>query len=169
MKFFRSLIVASILALLTTYSYAQECAPTAEDQAKEKRNEWIQKEKIAFFTSEIDLTPEEAQLFWPLYNKCWKESTAAHQKTMKALWAIKKAKDTNISSEEMEKLVAAYIKAQNSEKSSFTRYYAEFKKILPIEKVGRIYVAEELFKRKMIHNLRKAPGSSSEAANQAVK
>ena len=35
------------------------------------KNDWKQKmmsEKIAFLTVELDLTPEEAQAFWPVYN-----------------------------------------------------------------------------------------------------
>lgn len=155
MKALRSIIITAVLALFSINSFAQECAPADSEQAKENRNEWIQNEKIAYFTSEIDLTPEEAQQFWPIYNKYWKEATAAHGKTMQALYNIKKNKD-KVSTEEMEKLVNAYIKAVNTERLSFTRYFSEFKKILPIEKVGKLYVAEEMFKRKMIHKLRNA-------------
>ena len=37
--------------------------------AGEDWKEKIQSEKIAFLTTEIGLTPEEAQAFWPVYNQ----------------------------------------------------------------------------------------------------
>ena len=41
-------------------------------QAQHKPGGWqerMQSEKIAFFTAELNLSPEEAQVFWPVYNK----------------------------------------------------------------------------------------------------
>ena len=39
----------------------------ANNEAKEDWKEKIQSEKIAFLTLEIGLTPQEAQVFWPVY------------------------------------------------------------------------------------------------------
>ena len=50
-----------LLACLTLSLNAQE--------KKENRKEQIESQKIAFFTAELELTPEEAQLFWPVYNQ----------------------------------------------------------------------------------------------------
>ena len=38
-------------------------------------------EKIAYFTSELDLTPEEAQLFWPVYNMLQDEREKYHRES----------------------------------------------------------------------------------------
>ena len=45
-------------------------------QAQSKKCSWHDKmmsEKIAFITTELELTPEEAQVFWPVYNQIAKE------------------------------------------------------------------------------------------------
>ena len=112
-------------------------------------------EKIAFFTSEIDLTPEEAQLFWPVYNKFWKDSQTAHRATMKVFHKMKNIDKDNLSDKEVEQLLKAYIKAQDAERAVNTDYYSAFTKVLPIAKVAKMYVAEEFFRMKMINDLRK--------------
>lgn len=41
----------------------------AQDYNKEKRTEKIQALKIAFITQKLDLTTDEAQRFWPVFNR----------------------------------------------------------------------------------------------------
>ena len=65
---------------------------TGTVEAQERRNEdWKQKfmsEKIAFLTSEMQITPEEAQVFWPVYNQIWKEKDEVMKKysSLSANW-----------------------------------------------------------------------------------
>ena len=49
----------------------------ANNEAKEDWKEKIQSEKIAFLTLEIGLTPQEAQVFWPVYNEINEEKDKA--------------------------------------------------------------------------------------------
>jgi len=114
----------------------------------------IRAEKIAFFTSELDLSPEEAEKFWPVYNQFSKESKEAHDATMKALQGVCTAKEKNLQKKEIESAVDAYVKAFETENKVLGKYYPQFKKVLPIEKVARLFKAEEDFKIKMIRGLR---------------
>ena len=48
----------------------------ASNNCQKKGEDWKKKmmsEKIAFFTTEIGITPEEGQAFWPVYNQVNKE------------------------------------------------------------------------------------------------
>ena len=55
-------------------------------QAENKDNwEEIESAKIAFFTTYIGITPEEAKTFWPIYNNYSKESRELHKATRKSL------------------------------------------------------------------------------------
>lgn len=121
-------------------------------------NKW-QNERIAFFTSEIDLTPEEAQLFWPVYNQFLKESRSAHSKCVRALQLLKSKAVEKLTETEIQKRVDDYIACVAAQDEVFTKYAAEFKKVLPIEKVAKLYVAEEKFRIKMIRGFR--DGSTS--------
>ena len=48
----------------------------------ENKCEWKEKmmsERVAFLTMEMNLTPEEAQVFWPIYNQIHTEKDKAMQ------------------------------------------------------------------------------------------
>ena len=40
-----------------------------QNHRMDKKREKIEVQKIAFITKQLDLTPEEAQKFWPVYNQ----------------------------------------------------------------------------------------------------
>ena len=69
------ILLFSIILLLGQNALAQR----GEGNNKE-RWERYKAEKVAFLTSHLDLTPEEAQKFWPVYNQMEKEKEAAHSK-----------------------------------------------------------------------------------------
>ena len=47
-----------------------------EEQPSEKKLADIEALKVAFISKELDLTPDEAQKFWPVYNQYSKELKA---------------------------------------------------------------------------------------------
>lgn len=109
----------------------------------------IQSEKIAYLTTAVDFTPEEAQVFWPVYNQYWKEYYAAHKKTSKAFAQLQED-DTE---KDYEVLIKAYLDALETEQSIIISYYPKFKAVLPAEKVARFYVADENFRKQTLRNL----------------
>ena len=127
-----------------------------ERDSRKEREQRIQSEKIAFFTSELDLSPVEAEKFWPVYNRYWKDCMEAHHNTMEALGHICGKDGEKPASDRMEEYTDAYVEAFAAEQNVLKKYYPEFKKVLPIEKVGALFRAEEKFRMKMIHGL-KAP------------
>lgn len=148
----KKILVAALCAAMSLGAFAQDNQKQKGD-FRAKQFERIQSEKIAFFTNELDLTPEEAQVFWPVYNGYSKENRAAHEAVTKAFHALKCDKE-QVSDKQMEANIDAYIKAVKAEQEVMSAYYPKFKKVLPIQKVARLYQAEEAFKMKMIHNLR---------------
>lgn len=122
----------------------------------------LHNEKIAFFTSEIDLTPEEAQQFWPVYNQFLKETQNAHTKSAKALQALKNRSGEKLTEAELQKRIDEYVASIAAQDEVFVKYAVEFKKVLPMEKVAKLYVAEEKFRIKMIRRFRdKSAGEKS--------
>ena len=47
-----------------------------EEQLPEKKKQDIEALKVAFISKELELTPDEAQKFWPVYNQYSKEIKA---------------------------------------------------------------------------------------------
>ena len=61
------IVTASVLILTSAIS------AFAEERFQDNWKEKIMSEKIAFLTMEMGITPEEAQVFWPVYNQVDKE------------------------------------------------------------------------------------------------
>ena len=142
--------------LAATVLFAQPQGKPSEEQRK-KEWERIQSEKIAFITAELDLTPEEAQVFWPVYNQCWKEARESHKKMMDAFGAFRGKNAEELSDKELETKVDAYVQANKAANQVLADWYPKFKEVLPIRKVAKLYQAEDAFQMRMISNLRKHP------------
>lgn len=155
MKNFRFIAVATAAIVILSVSGAQA-------QPKDHSN-WMEKirsERIAFITSELDITPAEAQEFWPIYNEIAKKKHEAQKVMMSAYFAMVKAIDENTASEkEIEKLLENYLAAKAAYEKSDDDEAAKYRKALSGKKVAKLYVAEEKFRRMNIRAMRdRQPG-----------
>lgn len=135
----RVVVMLSVL-LLTTLVLAQE------NEDKGKRAE-IEAKKIAFISSSMNLTPEEAQIFWPVYNQLENERKE-HRKQMKD--SRPEGPRSDLSDAEIEKAIRNQFTMKRKEIDIQEKYFEEFKKILPANKIARLYMAEEKFKREIL-------------------
>lgn len=151
----KKILTICIISLFCFTSFAQGGENGKAKRPEDNRGDKIQSEKIAFFTNFLDLTPEEAQAFWPVYNNYTKEIQAAHQESKKALFELRKdLKNNALSNSETEKYINQYVTALEKESSIPSNYVAKFKKILPVKKVSKIFIAEENFRMKLISQFR---------------
>jgi hypothetical protein len=70
---FGALLLMLLLAGTTAFSTALQ-QPQSNQSAKDR----IEALRIAFISQQLNLTPEEAQKFWPIYNQYRSESEALH-------------------------------------------------------------------------------------------
>ena len=109
--------------ILLILLYAGLAIPTiGQDDQKEAGR--LQAYKIAFLTKKLNLTSEEAQKFWPIYNKYEAELRSARREG--------RASKKEIETEE---------KILNIRK----KYNGEFEKALPKEKVNELFKSEREF------------------------
>lgn len=144
----RILLILSILIFSTSAIGAQE-------REKKDWNEKCKAEKIAFLTDAMELTSAEAEKFWPVYNKCENEKRKSFKAMINAYKALDEAIKAGKSAGEIDSLLDKYIESQSYGKDIESKYVAEYRKILPGEKVAKLYIAEESFRRQLIHRLNK--------------
>lgn len=133
------------------------CIGISADAHRKCGEDWKEKmmsEKIAFLTTELGLTPEEAQAFWPVYNQVEKEKDNAMMEVIKAYKELRKATDEGKSSKEIPTLLEKYISAQKKSREIENGVAEKYKAVLPVEKVAKLYVAEEKFRRHHIRNMK---------------
>lgn len=146
-SFTKIAVCAAILSAVSLTSSAQ-----SQKDSGQSWRERIMSEKIAFLTTAIGLTPEEAQAFWPVYNQLYEERGKAQYEVMMAYKTLAKAVDEN-KTKEIPDLLENYldaIKAKDKLENSCAEKYG---KVLPPEKVAKLYVGEERFRRQQIHKL----------------
>lgn len=110
-----------IILLILLYS-SFGFAAGAQDEPKDGGR--LQAYKIAFLTKKLNLTPEEAQQFWPIYNK--------YENEMRAARVEGRTSKKEIETEE---------KILNIRK----KYNSEFTKALSTEKVNTLFRSEREF------------------------
>lgn len=156
------ILIATIFSLFALQLLAQ---PSLDEQMQQKmqqrssRYQQIQSAKIAFFTSELELTPKEAEEFWPLYNQYWRARERINRRAYQTLNAIEN--QLKLSGKESEtklkQLLEIYLEISADESAIHKEYYNKFLKIFSIKKVAKIYTTEEAFRIKMIRQLRSSP------------
>ena len=130
--------------------------PQEQDGRKFPTRDEIQSQKIAFFTQELDLSPQEAQQFWPVYNEGWKKSHDARREINKTLKALNEAlKSENATDKEIETLMAKYFAAVKAEAQVQEETYKAVSKVLPIKKAAKTSTLEEKFRVMLIKQLRR--------------
>ena len=139
------------------------------DDKKPRRWNEIMSQKVAFVTQQLQLTPEEAEKFWPVYNAASEEVWKASKKTLRAIAALVNSTkdDATQSEEEIKKLVANLDNCKMNEIKTFNKLFTEISKVLPLKKAAKIYGIEEQFRQHLIKNLSKrAPGQKPKEASK---
>ena len=135
----------------------------AQAQPQHKNNGWqerIQSEKIAFLTAELNLSPEEAQVFWPVYNKIAAEKKELNKAVKTSYKALLEALNSDTATDkEIDKLLDNYLAAKQANKEAGKGDVKEFRKVLSSKKVAKLYIAEENFR---LQQLQKMKGSHNQ-------
>lgn len=138
--------VICAIALVNAVAFAQPGNGKKGD--KDAWQERVRIEQISYISSELNLTESEAQAFWPVFNEVQKKNKEAFKASADAFRALQEADATNVSER-----LDAYVKAKNEANKVNEEAVAKYKKVLPVEKVAKLLIAEENFRRNQIGKL----------------
>jgi len=145
MKFLRFGFSFCLLSIILSSGYNQ--AQTLDKRAR------LNAHRIAFFTDKLQLSTEEAQQFWPVYNEYQKlKSQIIEERKKTSLHFIQNFR--TLADKEIEELTDKYIQSFNQETELLVEYYEKFKQVLPIRKVMRLYQAENQYKNFLLRQIR---------------
>lgn len=117
-----------------------------------QKGERLEAMKIGFITERLNLTADEAKVFWPVYNKFTEELKKLRLST-KGKITEEMADMPNMNDTEAEKVLTDMVNFKINEAELIKKYAAEFKKVLPIKKVVLLFKAENDFKRELLKQL----------------
>ena len=116
------------------------------------RREHIKALKVAFLTEQLELTPSEAQKFWPVYNAFEEQEQVLRKEN------YKKRKETNVdllSEQEAKKMIEDMISTEKKKQELRENFIKDLQKFLSSKKIIKLKIAEDQFNKKMFEELKK--------------
>jgi len=134
------------------YIYLLAIIATISLNAMAQKGERLEAMKIGFITERLNLSSDEAKVFWPVYNKFTDDMKKLRQSS-KGKISEEMADMPAMTDAEAEKVLNDMVNFKIQEADLLKKYATEFKKVLPIKKVVLLFKAENDFKRELLKKL----------------
>lgn len=143
-----SKLLLPVLLLITALTFAQH----GPNRGK------IKSLKIAFITEHLNLSSDEAQAFWPVYNDYQEKREALRQKERTEV--REKIREANeLSEKDARSLLEKYIRFEEEEEALENAFLKNVSKVISAKKTLLLLRSEEEFKRRLIRQYRHNKGS----------
>jgi hypothetical protein len=134
------------------YIYLIAIIATISLNAKAQKGERLEAMKIGFITERLNLSSDEAKVFWPVYNKFTDDMKKLRQSS-KGKISEEMADMPAMTDAEAEKVLNDMVNFKIQEADLLKKYATEFKKVIPVKKVVLLFKAENDFKRELLKKL----------------
>lgn len=124
-------------------------------QAQESRHEKIRALKTAFITDKLNLTSQEAQKFWPVYNEFEKQFYEIRSKRGKEVYMVLREQWDDLSDDKANQLIDKHLSLEFQELRLLKERTEALRKVIPPKKIIRLNKAEEDFKQELLDQYRK--------------
>jgi hypothetical protein len=143
----RAVVLISIMILSFTLVLAQN-----------SNRERLEAYKIAFFTKRLNLSPQEAEKFWPVYNEFQNQKNQIQAEKISLMKTFNQ-NEINLSDKQITELGNKYCEALVKESELAVTFHRKLQEILPPAKVIRVYQAENQYRVQLLNELqqRKLP------------
>lgn len=140
-------ILLGFVSIFLLPSFGASAQKTEQESPEEK----VKSLEILYISRELDLTPEEAQKFWPVYKKYTQEVDLLISERRKRAKEMKSQPRTDkLANDALDKELGFEKRMLDIK----TKYKEEFLKVLPAKKVSNLYRAEREFRTMMIRQLK---------------
>ncbi len=131
----------------------------AQAQPEAKAGDRIRAYRVAVYTEVLQLTSEEAQSFWPIFN----EYTTSREKLQQQLKPDRQL--DGMSDAEVEEYVRKYFDARQQEITLEKDLNTQLRKVLSIRKIAKLPVAEREFREGLVKKLQALRERKAERQN----
>jgi hypothetical protein len=147
----KTLLITFIFTLSLFTAFAQH-------RGKKER---IRAFKTAFITEKLDLSPKEAEKFWPVYNQYTKNiyNLKVVELRKEQIKIREKGGIDALSDQEARKYLQILVKNEKQLTDVKLKLFSDLKKILPPKKILLLYQAEHDFNRKLLEEYRRKHSS----------
>ena len=146
----QSKIIILFILFLSVTAFAQPGSRLKERMQQKK--EQIKSMKIAFITTELNLTPDEATKFWPLFNAFEDKQRELKQDKIKNY--MDRIDSDKLTEKEANSLLTQMESTEYELFQSRKKFVNSLKAVLPAAKILKLKKAEEEFSKKLLQQYR---------------
>ena len=132
----------AIIVLSMTFTFS-----AFSQQMRDKIEQKVNIQRIAFLTQRLSLTETEAQQFWPIYNE-FTDKLQQIRKPVKPEKPFDEQADADV-----EKMITAQFDRESRETDLKKEYFIKLKKVISVKKIAKLYKAEKDFRGELVKQL----------------
>lgn len=121
--------------------------------SQNRHHEKIKALKVGYITEQLNLSPKEAQEFWPIYN-AYDQKRSDFRDEERDLIRNEGSDIDNLTEKEASSLVLKLKALELTKDDAEQRYISDLQKTLSGKKILKLYRAEKDFRKKLLHRLR---------------
>jgi hypothetical protein len=125
----------------------------SQNISDEKRKK-IEIQKIAFITKSLDLSSEEAQVFWPVYNNFSDEMKSIKEKIRDNMSSMRKDR-SSLTEKQVGEIMEQKFKMEQMVLDIKVKFNKEFQKVISNKQIAALYHAEKEFKKELLNRIKK--------------
>ena len=133
-------------------------ATLASAQDMEKRVERIKALRVAFFSDKLDLTTEEAQKFWPVFNQYDEKHSGLQRQKRQLMFKLRRENTSSLSDKETLKLMEQDEQLETEIQNNRRQLAKDLQGIIPNQKILMLRQLEIEFKTKLLDQMKNRGG-----------
>ena len=156
-------VFSSVLRLLSLAALLLTLAPAAQAQdglggggRRAQRLGQLENAKIAFITTRVSLTQEQAQKFWPLYN----EFSDRRRELNRSGRMARREITEGMTDQQLRDNFSQSLNARQQELNLEKEYFEKFQKVISLRQVAQLFQAERDFTKEVIKRVAGTPGAA---------
>lgn len=146
------ILLALLLPVFGAFAQPDDAPPLSEERLRE-----VKAQKIAYLTGRLDLSPEEAQTFWPIYN-AYDEARDANRKEMRRTMRAGRGDEAPLTEQQALERLNKGLELRQRELELERTYKDRFVKAIGALRTVELLRAEHEFDREVLRRIRERMG-----------
>lgn len=162
-KIITAALMLPVFIALNYPAFSQQNHSQNEQSSNENAQQKIESLKMAYLTNQLNLSPKEAQRFWPVYNQYEQDL----QQITKEERANLQARDNlkNPTDQQIEQSLDKDFQLRQQVLQLREKYRKQFGEVIPPRKVAKLYQSEREFNVKLIQELNRRQNTGMDEDN----
>ncbi|HKX85412.1 MAG TPA: hypothetical protein VJL37_01985 [Flavobacterium sp.] len=124
-------------------------------QDREDRIERVKALRVAFISDKLQLTPDEAQKFWPIFNQFDDKQSDLQKEKRQLMIKLQSENATTLSEKESAKLMDEDERLENEIQNNRRKLVKDLQGVIPNQKILMLRQIEVEFKQKLLKQIQK--------------